>query len=212
MTNRFINYSEKIADAVSDAKFWNVHDHYKDRSLEDLGNIQARASLPFAVCILNLTGDLNVGMIIRTACTMGASEVVLFGRRKYDKRSTVGAQHYIPIHRHDGFCGDSEALDIDLFRRVMVDYGYEPIFVEQGGTPIEMIDWESFLGNGHIIDPPKVCLVFGNESEGIPPEMMVGEKVVSITQHGVLRSLNVSAAAAIVIHSLSTYLGKGKII
>lgn len=208
MTNTFINYAAKIAETVKDSNFWNVHDRYKDRSLEDLANIQAQASLPFAVCVLNLTGDLNVGMIVRTACTMGASEVILFGRRKYDKRSTVGAQNYIPIHRHNGFRGDGETLDVDLFRQVMVDGGYDPIFVEQGGTPIETINWERFVGYGHIIDPPMPCLVFGNESEGIPPEMMVGERVVSISQRGVLRSLNVSAAAAIVIHDLASHLAE----
>ena len=126
--NRYsiVDYRKKIAETVKDENFWNVHDRYKNRSLDELSLIQSQASLPFAVCILNLTGDLNVGMIVRTACTMGASEAILFGRRKYDKRSTVGAQNYMPIARHDGFRGDGETLDTDLFRQIMVDRGYLP--------------------------------------------------------------------------------------
>jgi tRNA G18 (ribose-2'-O)-methylase SpoU len=200
--NPFIDYSKKIAETVKDENFWNVHDRYKDRNLDELSLIQSQASLPFAVCILNLTGDLNVGMIVRTACTMGASEVILFGRRKYDKRSTVGAQNYMPIARHNGFRGDGETLDINLFHQLMADRGYLPIFVEQGGTPIETMNWGAFLAH----DGRTPCLIFGNESEGIPPEMMVGELVVSISQRGVLRSLNVSAAASIVIHDLASHL------
>lgn len=204
--NPFINYAEKIAETVKGENFWNVHDRYKDRSLDALRAVQDAASLPFAVCVLNLTGDLNVGMIVRTACTMGASNVILYGRRKYDKRSTVGAQNYIPIERIDGFHDDGQTLDTIRFREVMVKRGCVPVFVEQGGTPIETIDWDGFLGHDRKADLPVPCLVFGNESEGIPVEMMLGELVVSIHQRGVLRSLNVSAAAAIVIHSLSSHL------
>lgn len=206
-TNPFVNYADKIAETVKDENFWNVHDRYKNRNIDELVLAQMQATLPFAVCVLNLTGDLNVGMIVRTACTMGAQDVILFGRRKYDKRSTVGAQNYIPVVRIDGFLEDGQTLDLVGFREAMVDRGYLPIFVEQGGTPIETIDWESFLGHaGWAVDPPTPCLVFGNESNGIPIEMMLGELVVSIHQRGVLRSLNVSAAAAIAIHSLATHL------
>jgi tRNA G18 (ribose-2'-O)-methylase SpoU len=203
MKNPFVNYAAKISESVKDENFWNVHDRYKDRSIEELKAIQDNASLPFAVCILNLTGDLNVGMIVRTACTMGAQHVILYGRRKYDKRSTVGAQNYTTISRIHGLMSDGVTLDVTPFHKMMAMHDYTPIFVEQGGTPIDTIDWDGFVPT-----EGTPCLVFGNESEGIPPAMMEGELVVSIHQRGVLRSLNVSAAAAIAIHSLASHLGK----
>jgi tRNA G18 (ribose-2'-O)-methylase SpoU len=45
-----------------------------------------------------------------------------------------------------------------------------------------------------------VCLVFGNESNGLPESFLNSDmKKISIPQLGVLRSFNVSAAAAIVM-------------
>lgn len=199
--NPFVNYAEKIAEAVRGENFWNVHDRYKGLSVDELKKVQTEQSLPFAVCVLNLTGDLNTGMIVRTACTMGAQHVILYGRRKYDKRSTVGAQNYIPIDRIAGLTTDGETFAATPFRKMMTTLGYVPVFVEQGGTPVETIDWDNFVPAGGT-----PCLVFGNESHGIPPAMMEGELVVSISQRGVLRSLNVSAAASIVIHSLASHL------
>lgn len=204
MTTR--NYKEMVAESMEDSRFWNVHDLYKGMSIEELRDIQARMTLPFSVCVINLTGDLNVGMIARSACIFGASQVYIFGRRKYDKRSTVGAQNYLPIVRVDGF-RDDDTLDPEAFRRMLRTFGLHPIFIEQNGWALEEIqrDWSQVLN----LTPQgrQPCIILGNESEGVPPSFMdEGATVISITQRGVLRSLNVSAAASIVMHSLSTYL------
>ena len=206
-----INNKELIAETVEDSNFWNVHDELKGMTLQELRDIQKRDSLPYAVCVLSLTGDLNVGMIARTACIHGASQFIIFGRRKYDKRSTVGAQNYMDVERVDGFEDGTNTLSVDKFLDAMKENNLYPIAIEQDGHPMEMLnagDWIELIGN-EALDPPYPCLVFGNENEGIPEEIL-NECVttLSLRQRGVLRSLNVSAAAAIVMHEFSTEVWK----
>jgi len=50
---------------------FNVHDHYKDLSVEDLKLISNATRLPYAVCLLNLEYDLNIGNCIRSAHIFG---------------------------------------------------------------------------------------------------------------------------------------------
>ena len=147
--------------------------------------------------ILNLAGDLNVGMIMRTACIMGAERLIIFGRRRYDKRSTVGAQNYIPVARIAGL-NDDLTFDVEAFDATMLRWNYQPVFIETGGNSIDATDWKSIS--------PKPCLVFGNEGQGIPDYIMRDYMRVSIDQRGVLRSLNVAVAAGIACHEVSKCL------
>ncbi len=208
-------YRELIMNSMNDASFWNVHDALKDRTLDELRDVQRGHTLPFAVCALSITGDLNVGMIARTACIFGAQEFIIFGRRKYDKRSTVGAQNYMTVTRIDGF-EEGTTFSPSKFYDTMRQHRYTPIFIEQGGDSLNeiatRIGWRTYLSMS--VQPDSLpCLVFGNENEGIPEELMLpGYAKISIDQRGVLRSLNVSAAASIVIHSLSSYLADSVIV
>ena len=176
---------------------WNVQDEYKHLSMPELSKVMDASRLPYAVCILNLAGDLNVGMIMRTACIMGAERLIIFGRRRYDKRSTVGAQNYIPVARIAGLNEDL-SFDVEAFDATMSHWNYQPVFIETGGNSIDATDWKSIS--------PKPCLVFGNEGQGIPDYIMRDYMRVSIDQRGVLRSLNVAVAAGIACHEVSKCL------
>jgi len=202
-----------IEEAMDDSNFWNVADELKGATLEEIQAVQQKYTLPYAVCALNLTGDLNVGMMARTACLYGAREFIICGRRKYDKRSTVGAQNYMPITRVDGFTDGTNDFDADKFDAIMTEKEYYPIAIEQGGHPIELMnmgDWTDLIGC-EANDPPYPCLVFGNENMGIP-DVILNEcaTTLSLLQRGVLRSLNVSAAAAIAIYVFSQEVSKLK--
>lgn len=201
-----IDNRELIAEAMDDSNFWNVHDELKGLPLAEIQAVQEKYTLPYAVCALNLTGDLNVGMMARTACLHGAREFIIFGRRKYDKRSTVGAQNYMPITRVDGFEDGTNDFSAAKFDALMTEKEYYPIAIEQGGHPIDLMnmgDWTDLIGC-EALDPPYPCLVFGNENEGIPQDILDECAItLTLTQRGVLRSLNVSAAAAIAINRFS---------
>jgi tRNA G18 (ribose-2'-O)-methylase SpoU len=183
-----------------------VLDPFKDMSVEELAAIQMESAFPFSVCLLNVTGELNVGSIIRTSCTMGAQEVILFGRRWYDKRSAVNAWAYQKITRVEGLLDDGLSIDCEVFWNFIEEGNYNPIFVETGGTPLQDFNWRNYFPR------EKFCglrplLVLGTERSGIPEELLKGERVVSIPMVGVLRSMNVSNAAAMVMWDLKTKMG-----
>lgn len=193
---------------------FNVHDCYKNLSLEELKEENSRSRLPFAVCAWNVDGNLNIGMMIRTACNLGAERFIVVGRRRYDKRSCVGSNNYMPVERIQAYnCDDlkSPEYDIQQFWDAMTKYDYEPFFLETGGLHINCKNgFKSFnmlLDNWYTDSDCKIkkpCLVFGSESEGIPPELLVDRsKVFSIPQLGVIRSFNVSTAAAIAMWELT---------
>lgn len=171
------------------SSMWNIHDDLKGKSLGQLKDIQRQDSLPYAICAINVDGDLNIGNMIRTACIMGAEKFFILGKRRYDKRSAVGSYNYLDIE----FLKEDAITDNISIHQSLCRYGYYPVIIEQGGSSITNF----YFGKKHGLKP---CFVFGNESHGIPSSIMVNNCVVSISQKGVLRSLNVSNTASIVCH------------
>ena len=177
---------------TDDCSFFNVRDDLKPLTLAEVQAIQKRDSLPFSIALLNFSGNLNVGMAIRSAVLFGAEKVFIIGKKKYDKRSTVGAHNYIKIE----YIEEDPLISPHLaMHDICMDY--EPVLIEQGGKDIHFENY-----NTHKIPP---CFIFGCESNGIPKSIVdLAEEYkwdcVSIPQIGVLRSLNVSAAVSIVCY------------
>jgi tRNA G18 (ribose-2'-O)-methylase SpoU len=169
---------------------YNVHAPFQSLPVEQIQRISKATALPLAVMLYNLNGDMNIGMSIRTAVILGCSDVYIVGRRKYDRRSEVGAKNYIHIHR---FC----SIEPSFF----ADHKLLPIFIEQGGLPLEEFSFKSYLP-GKISEGWKVVFVLGSESMGLPLSLLKSLKAptLSISQYGVMRSLNVSTAASIVLY------------
>lgn len=180
----------KFQDSIN----WNVRDELKGSSLAHIH--EQRRALPYAIGMININGELNIGMSMRSAEILGAEAFWIIGKRRYDKRSTVGGQNYIPVHKIDY---DSHEIVFE-----QINTYYEPIFIETSGPGIIMHKVNSICARA--IKPP--MFVFGSESEGIPAELLNirPENVFSIRQFGVLRSLNVSAAVSIIADRYSDYL------
>ncbi len=175
----------------------NVRDALKGSTVEAIRLAQAAVTLPFAIAAINLNGDLNIGVIMRTAVSFGAAHMFLFGQRRYDRRSTVGAHNYVELVQV--VCTpEGHAVPRSQFDATLTDYGYVPLFVEQGGVDLRRFD---FRGT---VKPP--CLVFGNEGYGLPDSFIGDDQRISIAQRGVARSLNVSAAAAIACFACASQL------
>jgi tRNA G18 (ribose-2'-O)-methylase SpoU len=141
----------------------------------------------------NLNGDMNVGMCVRTAVIYGCSDMYIIGKKRYDRRPEVGAKNYIRLHR---------------FPSISSSFFHEqkllPIFVEQGGKPLEEFCFQPYFPK--TLEPGwKVCLVMGSESYGLPKEMLkeLGAPVLTMSQYGVMRSLNVSVATGIVLYEFT---------
>lgn len=186
------------------SNYWNIRDDLKGKTLDELKKIAQDATLPFAVCAINITGDLNLGMMLRTACLLGAERFIIFGRHGYDRRSTVGAHNYIDVVKAGSIDrGGSLHINYTDFFPTMDKFDYDPIFFETGGIPLNDIDFHPYTD---LVNAKTPCLVFGNEGIGIEPSLLIGQKVVSIPQRGVLRSLNVCAAASIAMQHFSAKL------
>jgi tRNA G18 (ribose-2'-O)-methylase SpoU len=169
---------------------YNVHTPLQSLPVEKVKKVAQATALPLALMMFNLNGDMNIGMSIRSAVIYGCSDVYVVGKKRYDRRPEVGAKNYIKFHRH-------QSITPSFF----VENRLVPIFVEQGGTPLEDFSFKPFLPQ-KLLEGWKVCLVVGSESFGIPMEEFKDLKapILTISQYGVMRSLNVSVATGIVLY------------
>ena len=192
MTNPMVNYSEITKQTASE--MYNVRDEYKQNTYEQNVAITMSEQRTFSVGCINITGELNVGMMIRSACLFGAENFYIFGRKKFDKRSTVGAGKYINIVQYtfdDPMTADESILtEMKLLKHSVV-------LCEQGGDEIGTYKSRPWYEKG-LMNP---VFMFGSESHGLP--QVISEhpyfNKVSIPQRGVLRSFNVSAAMNIIV-------------
>lgn len=203
MSNK-IDYQKLGNDDISTSlSNLNVHDHLKGLSVAELRDLCDKDRKPFGVCILNVTGELNVGTIVRNALLTGARKVGIIGRRKYDKRGAVGSYNYIDVDRIEGLNEDGITINPDVFWTWMSDNNFRPLFVEQGGIMLKDIYWKEMFMR---LQPLFPCLVFGNENRGVQDDILRDRRghTISIEQLGVIRSYNVASASAIVLHHLSS--------
>jgi tRNA G18 (ribose-2'-O)-methylase SpoU len=155
---------------------YNVHLPFQGMTREKTKKISQKLSLPMRLCLLNFNGNSNIGMSIRTAAVMGASDVYVIGYRQYDKRSTVGAQNYVNVNRlawTDDPVGFFESE------------GCCPILIEQGGTPLEDFVFAPYL------DKP-IVFIMGSEGNGVDKTWLgklKGVPRVTISQYGMVRSI-----------------------
>jgi tRNA (guanosine-2'-O-)-methyltransferase/TrmH family RNA methyltransferase len=171
---------------------YNVHAPFQAFEPERVKAIAAALAVPVHLMLFNLDGNMNVAMSVRTAAVLGCSDVWIVGRRKYDARPEVGAKNYVRLHKVDGLGEDPAAF--------FAVNGLAPVLVEQGGTPLEEMEFRLIMRGRH---PP--CFILGSESHGISPQVMAaleaaGAPRISISQYGMIRSLNVSVAASIILY------------
>lgn len=189
MENPMVNYAKIIKDTTS--AHYNVRNEFKENSVEQNIQIQKSQSRNFSVGCINVAGDLNLGMMIRSACLFGAENFYIFGRKKFDKRSTVGAEKYINIV-HYTF---DDPINADCLIRdelLKLKETHNIILCETGGhTMHKRTTWKFFQNP---------LFLFGSESHGIPDCIKNSFMAkMSIPQVGVMRSFNVSAAMNIMV-------------
>jgi tRNA G18 (ribose-2'-O)-methylase SpoU len=185
---------------------YNVHDHLKQLTVPELQAKSLEDRLPWHTLCLNVTGDLNVGTIIRTSHCLGASSVTIFGRQRIDNRSLVGSANYIKIEKIPGI-DQNFNLNPEVLLHFLNSKNLIPIFVECGGQPINQVNWPLRLSEMQRRDT-QPCLIMGNETGGIPQNildlqsLLPNSFVVSIPQRGVIRSFNVATAHAMIAFNL----------
>ena len=200
-----IDYQKLANDDVATAmSHHNVLPEFKDMSMAERKEACEQDRLPYSVAILNVTGELNTGTIIRNSLLMGAKEVLVLGRRRIDKRGTVGAENYINVERLEMMI-DEITIDGAQVVELFNERNLWPIYVEQGGIEIPEFDW--FAVHKECYDSGKTpILVFGNENRGVPDELLNNGfgTIVSVKQRGVLRSYNVGVTSGMVMMDMLT--------
>jgi tRNA G18 (ribose-2'-O)-methylase SpoU len=161
----------------------NVVDRYRYWRMEAIvADLDTRRH-PFSVAIENWQHDLNIGSIVRTANAFAAETVHIVGRRRWNKRGAMVTDRYQHVLHHEdvaGLLGWATERDLPV---VAVDN-------VPGSVPVEAAEL-----------PERCMLLFGQEGPGLSPEALAGaDSVVEIRQFGSTRSINASAAAAIVMH------------
>jgi tRNA G18 (ribose-2'-O)-methylase SpoU len=162
----------------------NVIDEYRYWTMESIVADLDSKRHRFHVAIENWQHDLNIGSIVRTANAFLANTVHIVGRRRWNKRGAMVTDRYQHVIHHPTI---DEFLDWARTHKLSV-IGVDNV---PGSVSID----ETSL--------PEACvLLFGQEGPGLSPEAIAAsDLVVEIEQFGSTRSLNASAAAAIIMHS-----------
>ncbi|MEQ9086981.1 MAG: RNA methyltransferase [Pontimonas sp.] len=161
----------------------NVVDKYRywsmDAIIEDLNTKRH----PFHVAIENWQHDLNIGSIVRSANAFLADTVHIVGRKRWNRRGAMVTDRYQRVMHHPTI----EDLVAYAMTHKLPIVAVDNV---EGSKPIETTTL------------PRECIIlFGQEGPGLSPEALeAADMAVEITQYGSTRSLNASAAAAIIMH------------
>ncbi|KIC57056.1 TrmH family RNA methyltransferase [Microbacterium hominis] len=138
---------------------------------------------PFHVAIENWQHDMNIGSIVRSANAFGAAEVHIIGKRRWNRRGAMVTDRYQHVRHHE---------DVAAFAAWAEDAAIPVIAVDNvdGSLPVDRAQL-----------PERCVLLFGQEGPGLSAEAVAAASaVVEITQYGSTRSINASAAAAVVMY------------
>lgn len=177
----------------------NVADRFKNWETELIRKALDADRLPFITALENISGDFNKATAIRSHNVFLGREVWIIGKKGWDTRGAVGAQHYEWIYHfptwHDAF---DHYFDNIYDPHDPMSY-YEFVGVEQAerSKPISSFRWAK-----------NTVMIFGEEARGISEQGLTAcNDVVYIPQRGSIRSLNVASAAAIAMYDYCVKTG-----
>lgn len=157
----------------------NVIDYYAYWTTEAIKADLDTKRHNFSILVSNKINDFNIGTVIRNSNAFLARDVFVYGRKRYDRRGTVGTHLYQNI----SFIKEIEEIQFpDDYILVAMENTPEAI-------PLDSFDWPK---DRHVV------MIFGQENEGVSHELLdLAHHVVYIRQYGSVRSLNVGTASGI---------------
>ncbi|MEV5070041.1 RNA methyltransferase [Microbacterium sp. LMI12-1-1.1] len=137
----------------------------------------------FHVAIENWQHDMNIGSIVRSANAFLAAEVHIIGKRRWNRRGAMVTDRYQHVRHHETVEAFVQWADAASLPVIAIDN-------VEGSKPLPAADL------------PEACvLLFGQEGPGLSPEALAAASAtVQIEQYGSTRSMNASAAAAVVMY------------
>ncbi|WP_309126919.1 TrmH family RNA methyltransferase [Microbacterium sp.] len=161
----------------------NVIDRYRYWRMDAIvADLDTRRH-PFHVAIENWQHDMNIGSIVRSANAFLAETVHIIGRRRWNRRGAMVTDRYQHVVHHE---------DVEGFSTWATSEGIPIIAVDNVGEAVP-VDRAAL--------PERCVLLFGQEGPGLSPEALAAASAhIEITQYGSTRSINASAAAAVVMY------------
>jgi len=177
----------------------NVREGLKGLPTTSLRNFCLVQRVPLSLIVLSAHGSLNVGNLLRAAHLSGVQRAWVVGRRRYDKRSSVGSEHYMDVRRvHEDYCTDYVKDDVrpDLketlseqeqrhpvdptsFVELLRVERLCPVFLENAGAGRGVVTDTAFddatpwkRWTAELPAEHELCLVVGNEVHGLPAELI----------------------------------------
>ncbi|MCT4591884.1 MAG: TrmH family RNA methyltransferase [Candidatus Gracilibacteria bacterium] len=146
----------------------------------------------FAVVLPDIRSGFNVGAFFRTADGLGVDHVYLSGYTPYPphkeiSKTALGA---------DDFVEWTYYMETGDLLEYLKQEGYFFISLEkiQGSKP---------LGKFEFQDQEKICLILGNEIEGVSEDILkISDEILEIEMKGRKESFNVSVAGSIAMYQL----------
>ena len=171
----------------------NIIDHYHywkhDAILADLDGKRH----DYSVLCTNLHNDFNIATVVRNANAFLAQEVIIYGKKQWDRRGAVGTHNY---NRMSYFKEDEHGQLMDK----IFDYHIVCVDNIEGSRDISTLDWP---------EEKHTLLVFGQEQVGVPKEFIeVADDIAYIPQYGTVRSLNVGTASGIAMHEYCSKINR----
>lgn len=176
-------------------KTWNVSDKYREDiinqwNIELVRNDLQKNCFPYAILMENFLGDFTIGSVLRSCNALGGKEMFYYGKKRYDKRSTVGTHHYSIMNHLDSF---EELLELKK--------NYVFVALENNIENCQSIHDYTWDINS--------LIVVGEEGKGISKETLeICDKFVYIPQHGSVRSMNAAVAASIAMFDYVSKYGE----
>ncbi|GAA1923184.1 RNA methyltransferase [Microbacterium aoyamense] len=161
----------------------NVVDAYRYWTMEAIVADLDEHRHPFHVAIENWQHDMNIGSIVRSANAFLAAEVHIIGKRRWNRRGAMVTDRYQHVRHHE---------DVEAFAAWAAEAELPIIAIDNvpGSVALDRADL-----------PERCALLFGQEGPGLSPAAVAAASgVVEITQYGSTRSINASAAAAVVMY------------
>ncbi len=162
----------------------NVVDRYRYWRLDAIVADLDRHRHDFAVAIENWQHDPNIGTVVRTANAFQAAEVVIVGRRRWNRRGAMVTDRY----QHIVHVPDATALIAHA--------------QETGRALIAIDNSPGAVALETAVLPERALFVFGQEGPGLTDEARAAATALySIAQFGSTRSINAGVAAGIAMHA-----------
>lgn len=154
--------------------------------VEDLENKRSEVVSVF----LNIDGDFNISSGIRSNLWFNTHGTWIAGKKKYDKRGTVGAHLYTDVNHN--------LSPLELLGDLRAD-GYRLVAAEitDDAVPLTTYQWQE-----------KSAIIFGEEGLGLSADILaVVDDIVYIPGNGSVRSLNVATTSGIFLYDYSAKTG-----